>query len=108
MEIANEETFGPVAPVQRIGSDQEALDILNAEPYGLASALFSRDIGRALRFAERARTGSVMINEGSFWFEIHVPFGGAPGKASGLGRANGLASMEHVFTETKTVFVHLG
>jgi len=108
MVVANEETFGPLAPLQRISSEQQALDILNSSQYGLASSVFSRDIGRGLRFAERARTGTVILNEGQYWFEQHLPFGGAPGKASGLGRAQGRASMEQVFTETKTVFVHLG
>ena len=53
MEIARDETFGPVVPVTSIRSEQEAIDLVDRSPYGLLSAIFTRDLGRGLRFAER-------------------------------------------------------
>ncbi len=107
MEIAVEETFGPVAPVSTIGSEEDALAAVNASPYGLLSAIFTADIGRGLRFAERVRTGWVNINEGTNYWESHLPFGGRAGSASGVGRVGGRFSMEKL-TELKTVIVNLG
>lgn len=107
MEIAIEETFGPVAPVSTIRNDDEALAAVAASPYGLLSAIFTADIGRGLRFAERVRTGWVNINEGTNYWESHLPFGGAAGSMSGVGRVGGRFSMEKL-TELKTVIVNLG
>src|SRR5919109_320975 len=59
MEIAREETFGPVVPISAIGSEDEAIALVNGSPYGLLSAVFTRDLGRGLRFAEAVRTGWV-------------------------------------------------
>jgi succinate-semialdehyde dehydrogenase/glutarate-semialdehyde dehydrogenase len=108
MLIANEETFGPVAPLQAISSEEQALAITDASPYGLSTAVFTRDLARGLRYAERASSGSVVINDATVWNELHIPFGGAPGKGSGVGRAQGRFPMETVFTELKTVFAHIG
>jgi acyl-CoA reductase-like NAD-dependent aldehyde dehydrogenase len=107
MEVAREETFGPVAPITTIGSDGEALAIANASPYGLLAAVFTRDLGRGLRFAEAARAGWVNINEGTNYWESHLPFGGGSGSRSGVGRVGGRFSMERL-TELKTVVVNLG
>jgi succinate-semialdehyde dehydrogenase/glutarate-semialdehyde dehydrogenase len=57
MEIAREETFGPVVPVSTIRSEDEAIALVNGSPYGLLSAIFTRDLRRGLRFAEAVRTG---------------------------------------------------
>lgn len=103
MRVATEETFGPVAPLQKIRSEDEALEIMASSPYGLASAVFSRDLGRAIRFAERATTGAVVINDCSIYNETHIPFGGAAGKQSGFGRAQGLPPMETALTELRTI-----
>ena len=107
MEVAREETFGPVAPITAIGSDEEALAIANGSPYGLLTAVFTRDLGRGLRFAEAARAGWVNINEGTNYWESHLPFGGGSGSRSGVGRVGGRFSMERL-TELKTVVVNLG
>jgi succinate-semialdehyde dehydrogenase/glutarate-semialdehyde dehydrogenase len=106
MEIAREETFGPVAPISTIRSEQEAITLVNGSPYGLLSAVFTRDLGRGLRYAEAVRTGWVNVNEGTNYWESHLPFGGRAGSASGVGRVGGRFSMERL-TELKTVVVNV-
>jgi len=83
MLVAREETFGPVAPVFRFKTEQEAIDAANATEYGLASYFYARDIGRITRVSEALEYGMVGINTGLISTE-HVPFGGV--KQSGLGR----------------------
>jgi succinate-semialdehyde dehydrogenase/glutarate-semialdehyde dehydrogenase len=107
MEVAREETFGPVVPVTLIRDEAEAIRIVDAAQYGLLSAIFTADLGRGLRFAERVRTGWVNVNEGTNYWESHLPFGGRAGSASGVGRVGGRFSMERL-TELKTIVVHLG
>src|ERR671918_118650 len=104
MEIAREETFGPVVPVSAIDSEDEAIAIVNSSPYGLLSAIFTRDLRRGLRYAEVVRTGWVNVNEGTNYWESHLPFGGRAGSASGVGRVGGRFSMERL-TELKTIVV---
>jgi len=106
--LSSEETFGPIAPLQRIADEAEALELMRRAEYGLATAVFTRDLARGLRFAERAPAGTVMINEASIYLETGFPFGGAPGSSSGIGRAHGAVAMEQVFTDLKTVVVDLG
>lgn len=107
MEVAREETFGPVAPITVIRDSQEAIDIVNASPYGLLAAVFTRDLATGLRFAEAVRSGWVNINEGTNYWESQLPFGGRAGSDSGIGRVGGRFSMER-FTELKTVVINLG
>jgi acyl-CoA reductase-like NAD-dependent aldehyde dehydrogenase len=107
MEVAKEETFGPVVPITTIRSEDEALALINSSPYGLLTAVFTRDLGRGLRFAEAARAGWVNVNESTNYWESHLPFGGRAGSQSGIGRVGGRFSME-TFTELKTVVVNLG
>ncbi|HEV8462252.1 MAG TPA: aldehyde dehydrogenase family protein [Gaiellaceae bacterium] len=102
--VAQEETFGPVAPVVEIGSLDEAIWLANASPYGLLSAIFTRDLAQGLRYADEVRTGWVNINDSSNYWESHLPFGGRSGTASGIGRVGGSAPMES-FTELQTVVV---
>ena len=106
MEIAREETFGPVVPVSTIASEDEAVAIVNGSPYGLLSAVFTRDLRRGLRFAEAVRAGWVNVNEGTNYWESHLPFGGRAGSASGVGRVGGRFSMERL-TELKTIVIDL-
>ena len=107
MEIAREETFGPVVPIQTIRHEDEAIELVDRSEYGLLSAIFTADVGRGLRFAERVRTGWVNVNEGTNYWESHLPFGGRAGSASGVGRVGGRFSIERL-TELKTIVVHLG
>ncbi|MEO7383799.1 MAG: NAD-dependent succinate-semialdehyde dehydrogenase [Novosphingobium sp.] len=102
MLCAEEETFGPVAPLYRFGSEAEALELANATPYGLASYFYTRDLARAFRVAERLEVGMVGLNTGSLALEM-VPFGGV--KQSGLGREGGHAGIEE-YLETKAF--HIG
>jgi len=83
MRCAREETFGPVAPVFRFGTEAEVIALANATEFGLASYFFSRDIGRIFRVAEALEYGMVGINTGLI-STAEVPFGGV--KQSGLGR----------------------
>lgn len=106
MEVAQEETFGPVAPVSTIADESEALALMEASPYGLLSAVFTRDVRRGLRFAEAARSGWVNINAGTNYWESHLPFGGRAGSLSGIGRVGGRFSLERL-TELKTVVLDL-
>jgi acyl-CoA reductase-like NAD-dependent aldehyde dehydrogenase len=107
MAIAREETFGPVVPVSTIRSEEEAIDLVKDSPYGLLSAIFTKDLGRGLRFAEAVRTGWVNVNEGTNYWESHLPFGGRAGSQSGVGRVGGRFSMERL-TELKTIVVNVG
>ncbi|HOV18316.1 MAG TPA: aldehyde dehydrogenase family protein, partial [Ottowia sp.] len=76
-------TFGPLAPVFRFKTEQDAIDAANATIFGLASYFYARDIGRITRVSEALEYGIVGINTGLISSE-HVPFGGV--KQSGLGR----------------------
>jgi acyl-CoA reductase-like NAD-dependent aldehyde dehydrogenase len=107
MEIAREETFGPVVPITAIDGPDQALEIVEGSPYGLLTAVFTRDLALGLRFAESARAGWVNINEGTNYWESHLPFGGRAGSQSGLGRVGGRFSIERM-TELKTIVVNLG
>jgi succinate-semialdehyde dehydrogenase/glutarate-semialdehyde dehydrogenase len=83
MRIAQEETFGPLAPLFRFSTEKEAVALANDTPYGLASYFYSRDIGRCWRVAENLEYGMVGINTGIMSTES-APFGGI--KESGIGR----------------------
>ena len=97
MQIAHEETFGPVAPLFRFSDEAEAVEMANDTPYGLAAYFFSRDIGRCWRVAEALEYGMVGINEGILSTEV-APFGGI--KESGIGREGARQGLEE-FMETK-------
>ncbi len=83
MRVFQEEIFGPVAPIFRFASEQEAIALANDTPFGLASYFYARDIGRIWRVAEGLEYGIVGINEGIISTEV-APFGGM--KESGSGR----------------------
>jgi succinate-semialdehyde dehydrogenase/glutarate-semialdehyde dehydrogenase len=83
MAVANEETFGPVAPLFKFGTDDEAIQMANDTEFGLAAYFYSRDIGRVWRVSEALEYGIVGINTGIISTEI-APFGGM--KESGIGR----------------------
>jgi acyl-CoA reductase-like NAD-dependent aldehyde dehydrogenase len=107
MEVAREETFGPIVPISTIADEEEALALIDSSPYGLLAAVFTRDLERGLRFAEAARAGWVNVNESSNYWESHLPFGGRAGSRSGFGRVGGRYPLE-TFTELKTVVLNLG
>jgi len=96
MQLSCEETFGPVVPVFRFASEDEAVRLANDTPFGLAAYFYSRDLARVWRVADRLETGIVGINEGALAAEA-APFGGV--KESGYGREgsrHGLEDYMHV------------
>ena len=97
MKIASEETFGPVAPLFRFETEDQAIEMANNTEFGLAAYFFSRDIGRIWRVSEALEYGMVGINEGIISTEV-APFGGY--KESGLGREGAREGL-HEFLETK-------
>jgi succinate-semialdehyde dehydrogenase/glutarate-semialdehyde dehydrogenase len=99
MSAFRAEIFGPVLPVIRYETEEEALRLANDTPFGLAAYVFARDIGRAMRFAEALEAGMVGVNVGLMSAES-VPFGGV--KQSGLGREGGKWGLEE-FMEVKYV-----
>jgi betaine-aldehyde dehydrogenase/aminobutyraldehyde dehydrogenase len=103
-EIVQREVFGPVVTVQRFASDEEALEMANGTPYGLAASVFSRDVGRALSAAKQLDFGTVWINEHLFPLASEMPHGGF--KQSGYGKDMSLYSMEE-YTRLKHVAVKL-
>jgi betaine-aldehyde dehydrogenase/aminobutyraldehyde dehydrogenase len=103
-EIVQREVFGPVVTVQRFASDQEALEMANGTPYGLAASVFSRDVGRALSAAKQLDFGTIWINEHLFPLASEMPHGGF--KQSGYGKDMSLYSMEE-YTRLKHVAVKL-
>ena len=100
--VATEETFGPVVPIGTVRSAQEALELTNASPFGLTTAVFTEDLERGLAFAEQSRAGWVNVNASTNLWESHLPFGGRAGSVSGRGRVGGHYPMQ-TFTEPKTV-----
>jgi len=83
MKVANDETFGPVAPLFKFSSEQEAIKMANDTEFGLAAYFYSRDLGRVWRVSEAVEYGIVGINTGIISNEV-APFGGV--KESGIGR----------------------
>ncbi|MCK4708009.1 MAG: aldehyde dehydrogenase family protein, partial [Gammaproteobacteria bacterium] len=104
MLVATEETFGPVAPIFKFSTEQEALDLANDTEFGLAAYFYARDVGRIWRIAEGLETGIVGINEGIISTEV-APFGGV--KESGLGREGSKYGIDE-FLEMKYLCMGLG
>ncbi|MDH6121410.1 succinate-semialdehyde dehydrogenase/glutarate-semialdehyde dehydrogenase [Kitasatospora sp. GAS204A] len=99
--IMHEEVFGPVAPIAVFRDEEEVLAAANNTPFGLAAYVFSGDLGRALRLAERIESGMVGVNRGLL-SDPAAPFGGV--KQSGLGREGAQAGIE-AFLETQYLAV---
>jgi aminomuconate-semialdehyde/2-hydroxymuconate-6-semialdehyde dehydrogenase len=99
--VNQEEIFGPVVTIIPFRSEEEVIRYANATPYGLAASLWTRDLGRAHRVAEKIESGTVWVN---CWMlrDLRTPFGGV--KSSGVGREGGEEALRF-FTEPKTVCV---
>ena len=97
MEIARDEIFGPLVGLLRARDEAHALELANASEYGLSSAVFSRDLERAVRFARQLRAGMTHVNDIPVNDEANAPFGGE--KNSGLGRFNGDWAIEEFTTD---------
>jgi acyl-CoA reductase-like NAD-dependent aldehyde dehydrogenase len=103
MKIAREEIFGPVLSVIPFKSVEDGLAEGNSTSYGLAAAVWTRDVAKALKAARAIRAGTVWVNAYNL-FDAALPFGGF--KESGFGREMGSAGLEH-YTEVKSVWVDL-
>lgn len=104
MVIAREEIFGPVMTVLEFEDEAEVITRANATEFGLAAGLFTRDITRAHRVIRQLQAGTCWINAYNLT-PVEMPFGGV--KASGVGRENGHAALEH-YTRVKSVYLGLG
>jgi len=91
MKVAREETFGPVAPLFRFETEEEAVAMANATEFGLAAYFYSRDIDRCFRVGEALEYGMVGVNTGLISNEV-APFGGI--KQSGIGREGSQAGLD--------------
>ena len=102
MRVYQEESFGPIVSVLRFDTDEEAIRLANDSEYGLSSAVFSRDIGRAMAVAQRIESGICHINGPTVHDEAQMPFGGV--KGSGYGRFGGKAAIAE-FTDLRWITV---
>ncbi|MET0171311.1 MAG: aldehyde dehydrogenase [Agrobacterium vaccinii] len=102
MKIYAEESFGPVKPVIRVKDEAEAIRVANDTEYGLSAAVFSRDVGRAMRVADQIQSGICHINGPTVSDEPQMPFGGV--KASGYGRFGGKAAIAE-FTDLRWITI---
>lgn len=105
MEIVQEETFGPVAPIIKIKSVEEAIEIGNASELGLIASLWTQDLATAWRVSEALPHGTVNVNETSNYWDQLAPFGGAGN--SGVGRELSKWFLD-TFTESKLINFDLG
>jgi aldehyde dehydrogenase (NAD+) len=104
--VVREEIFGPVAALLPADGYDQAVALANDTPFGLTAALFTRDLGTALRFTRDIRAGVVKVNQETAGLEFHVPFGGMKESSSGS-REQGKVAREF-FTEWKTVYMDPG
>lgn len=103
MRLAQEEIFGPVLSIITVDSLEEAIDVANDVPYGLSSAIYTRNVNAAFRAMRDLYTGIVYINAPTIGAEIHLPFGGT--KGTGNGHREGGIQVLDVFSEWKSVYV---
>ena len=99
--VATEEVFGPALPIFRVGSLDEAIEKANNSIFGLGSSVWTNDLNRATRAAERIEAGYTWINSAQVIYD-ELPFGGL--KQSGLGKEHGTEALDY-YTETKSVVV---
>jgi aldehyde dehydrogenase (NAD+) len=104
MKIAQEEIFGPVLATLKFDDVDEVVDLANRNQYGLAAAVWTRDVKKAHQVSRQLRAGTVWINTYGL-MDASLPFGGY--KSSGFGRELGQAALEH-YTEIKTVWMNMG
>jgi aldehyde dehydrogenase (NAD+) len=104
MRIAQEEVFGPVLSIIRFKDEEEAVRIANDVRFGLAAAVWTKDIARALRMSEKLQAGTVWVNTYRA-VSFMAPFGGY--KDSGLGRENGIDAIRE-YLQVKSVWINSG
>ncbi len=102
-ELSHEESFGPVVPILSATDDEDAVGIANRSRLGLQAAVFTSSLSKAFWYADRIRSGTVVINDSTDFWETFQPFGGAAGTDTGWGRG----SIEE-FTDLQTLVIDLG
>ncbi len=100
--VSREESFGPVVPILTAKDDEDAIGIANRTNLGLQAAVFTNDITKAFWYADRIRSGTVIVNDSTDFWETFQPFGGAAGTDTGWGRQR----IEE-FTDLQTVVFNL-
>jgi acyl-CoA reductase-like NAD-dependent aldehyde dehydrogenase len=104
MSIMREELFGPIACIQKVANDQEAIHWMNDSKFALTAGVWTRDIDAGVRLAERLEAGTVFVNRCDH-ADLYLPWGGQ--KQSGLGRCNGREGL-HQVTDTKSFHISAG
>jgi acyl-CoA reductase-like NAD-dependent aldehyde dehydrogenase len=103
MRVAQEEIFGPVAVVIKFKTEDEVIAMANDSDYGLAGAVWTQDLNRALRVSREIETGRMWVNQYNK-LAAHTPFGGC--KMSGIGRESHKVSFEQ-YTRMKSIIINL-
>jgi len=103
MRIAQEEIFGPVTVMIKVKSFEESVTVLNNSSYGLSSAIFTKDVNKAMKAIHLLEAGLTYINSSTIGAEVHLPFGGV--KNTGNGHREAGETVFDIFTEWKSVFV---
>ncbi len=100
--VSQEESFGPVLPILTARDDEDAVGVANRTRLGLQAAVFTNDLSKAFYYADRIRSGTVIVNDSTDTWETFQPFGGAAGTDTGWGRQR-----THEFTDLQTVVFSL-
>lgn len=100
--VSKEESFGPVVPILTARDDAEAIEVANRSHLGLQAAVFTNDLSKAWWYADRIRSGTVVVNDSTDFWETFQPFGGAAGTETGWGRQR----IEE-FTDLQTISFNL-
>jgi succinate-semialdehyde dehydrogenase/glutarate-semialdehyde dehydrogenase len=101
-QVSQEESFGPVVPILSAADDEEAVAVANRTRLGLQAAVFTNDLSKAFYYADRIRSGTVIVNDSTDTWETFQPFGGAAGTDTGWGRQR-----THEFTDLQTIVFSL-
>ncbi len=107
MDVFRHESFGPVIPVTRFSTDDEAFALANDSDLGLQASVFTASLSRAYRAVDELRTGTVLVNEGTAFWEQHPPFGGASRTGTGWGRIGGKYTILDM-TDLRTAIIDTG
>ncbi len=100
--VSQEESFGPVLPILSARDDEDAIGVANRTRLGLQAAVFTNDLTKAFYYADRIRSGTVIVNDSTDTWETFQPFGGAAGTDTGWGRQR-----IHEFTDLQTIVFSL-
>jgi succinate-semialdehyde dehydrogenase/glutarate-semialdehyde dehydrogenase len=101
--VSREESFGPVLPILTATDDADAVDVANRTRLGLQAAVFTSSLQKAFWYADHIRSGTVVVNDSTDFWETFQPFGGAAGTDTGWGRG-----LLHEFTDPQTMVIDLG